>query len=746
MSIFICTDYRGFKTMDPEKLVEQLINELRKDSKNLSEIVKRELSKVKGLRDFTKFESELKKSTKTLKENNDLNDDQIDQIEKLLDKRRDLLASEDKLSKAFGRTFQQLGVGASKAAIWGENTATASEFIKRFSDAAYKGTGKLSDLGSALEVFGPLGQRLNALLGRIDTNVDAFRTLAQTGASFGQSIIALRNAASSAGLPLVDFVNLVADGRETLAAFFGSTSAGALEFGRLANEFRRTNREALAPLGFTVDEINDVLLTNLNLARRTGMFERETVNSNIQSSRVLALEMDRLAKLTGQQRSTLTKQIEAGLSNEKFLARLNEVTPEVRRSLSLFQASISDLAPELATGLQDLIANSGVPVTAAAMELAQNVPQLGDIIRQLESGSINTEQALIAFRNIAKDASISLAGVAKTGTVEFTRLYGGINKVASLELDRLKVLEEQNKSEAFTKATTQFEDASKRLAGMTQSFETAFFDAMAPIIGGGANTLNASLDGLSGVIKGMPDGLKATLFGFGQVLGGIVDFAKQQGAIVGAVATGTFLGNIKANGLGGALGSIGKTAGRVGGIGAGLTGLTASYQLAKTGQTAGEKALGIAGGAASGALTGAMIGSMVPVIGTAVGAIVGGIIGASTSAYGAAARDTGTLGETGFYAETMNRRVNVEKGERVLSPGETQEYQASVTGAAALENAIASLNTQMGSVNSNLDKLYAVGRDSVNRLNTLVNLSAIGNENTSKTNKRLAETSSNMLT
>jgi chemotaxis protein histidine kinase CheA len=729
--------------MDPEKLVEQLIDQLKKDRTNLTKVVSAELSKVKGLRDFTKFESELKKSAKNLKENNDLNDQEIDQIEKLLDKRRDLMASEDKLSRAFGKAFVQMGTNATKSIAYGNAAGTATEFVQKFASAAGRGSGKLSDLGESLEAFGVVGERLNQLLKRIDNNIEAFRTLSQTGASFGQSIIGLRNAAAEAGLPVTDFVNLIADGRETLAALFGSTTAGAREFAGLANAFRRTNRDVLAPLGFTVEEVNDLLLTNLNISRRTGIFQNQSVMDNIISSRQFAIELDRLAKLTGQQRSELAKNIEQSLNNERFLARLNELDKDTRDSFLRFNSVIEGAAPELGAGLQDLIATSGVPVTEAAMELFQNIPQLGDIIRQLESGQIDTFEALELVKDAAKDSNIALAGVAKTGTVDFTRLFAAINKVASLELDRAAVLAEQAESEAFTQGVTAFEDASKRLAGVTSQFETSFFDVLGPIIGTGADGLNFALDKVGDQIKDLPTGVKATLFAFGQVLGGIVDFAKQQGAIIGAVATGTYLGNLKAGG--GFMGKSGKFIGRAGGATLGATGLYGSYQLASQAETPGQRAMGIAGGAASGALLGATVGSLIPVIGTAVGAVLGGVLGAGTAAFGAS-RQTGTLGETGFYAETQNRMVSVERGERVLSPTENSQYQSAIASGGSLQTALSNLDTQMSSLNGNITKLYQVNANSLDRLNNLVSLTVIGNDRTNITNKRLADVGQDMLT
>ena len=130
--------------------------------------------------------------------------------------------------------------------------------------AAFEGSGNISaftdNLGSTI---GFLGKRL-------DTNIETFRQLSQVGGNFGKSIVDLRLAARDAALPLDDFAKLVASNSGNLAALFGSTSQGAKQIARLGAETRRLGIDRLAPLGFTVDEINETLLLNLDSQRRTG--------------------------------------------------------------------------------------------------------------------------------------------------------------------------------------------------------------------------------------------------------------------------------------------------------------------------------------------------------------------------------------------------------------------------------------------------------------------------------------------
>ena len=129
--------------------------------------------------------------------------------------------------------------------------------------AAFEGQGSISAFTD--NVFG-----LQTLGNRLDVNIETFRQLSQTGANFGQSIVALRTAAADAALPLDDFASLVASNSQNLAALFGSTTQGAQRIAELGRVTREVGIERLAPLGLTVDEINETLLLNLDSQRRTG--------------------------------------------------------------------------------------------------------------------------------------------------------------------------------------------------------------------------------------------------------------------------------------------------------------------------------------------------------------------------------------------------------------------------------------------------------------------------------------------
>ena len=281
--------------------------------------------------------------------------------------------------------------------------------------AAFEGQGSISAFTDNIKGLGFIGNRL-------DVNIETFRQLSQSGANFGKSIVDLRLAAAEAALPLDDFASLVANNSQNLAALFGSTTQGARGIAELGRITREVGIDRLAPLGFTVDEINETLLLNLDSQRRTGILNRLTDAQRRDSAISFAEQLDRLAKLTGQQRDELRAQIEQQKANERFQAALQGQTDATRQRLQAFAGTVAGISPELAEGFQDLIANAGVPVTESALALVQNIPGARAVINDLIAGVVTSEEALVRIRDISAGSIDRFRQATVTGQVEFLRL------------------------------------------------------------------------------------------------------------------------------------------------------------------------------------------------------------------------------------------------------------------------------------------------------------------------------------
>ena len=235
------------------------------------------------------------------------------QLKQFLDKK-----NFKKLEAGLGLTEKQLkelqpAVRDSIAAFdqLGENIRDASSATIGIAKAFYKGEGTISSYTENLSgKFGLFGDTIAGTGRLLDTNIEMFRQLSKTGANFGQSIIQLRTAAANAALPLDDFVQLVGANSQALAALSGSATQGAEFIAGLGNALRTDAVPQLATLGFTVDEINETLLLNLDRQRRFGTLDRNATQFNIDSAIRFGKQLDSLSKLTGIQRDQLRANIE----------------------------------------------------------------------------------------------------------------------------------------------------------------------------------------------------------------------------------------------------------------------------------------------------------------------------------------------------------------------------------------------------------------------------------------------------
>jgi len=717
---------------DQAKEITRLISELRK-APILS------ASQIKRVNDS------LTSLTKNLKLNEGDQKKLNEVISDLLDAKRKELEATKTLNNRFYTLFRSFGKNELAAQSAADAFTGAAETTVKLGKAAYKGTGTLTEFTEAFkDRLGLIGIGLQNFGNFADTSLDAFRTLSNVGANFGQNLFALRETAASAALPLQDFVKLISANSESLALLYGNTTQGAKRFSQLSEQFRRTSIERLAPLGFTVDQLNEVLLTTLTLQRRTGNFVEDSAQDQIASAERLGVELDKLSKLTGQQRTALAKQIESQLANERFTAFLTTQTGEAGQRLSAFAASINGLAPGLTEGFQDLIANSGVPVTESARMLVQNIPEASGIIQQLTAGTIDSVQALKLLRDAAQRSNKSLAGVAVTGQVGFARLFSEVGKLANAKLNETELTDEQREAQKkATESLALFEDSTKRLSASFQSIETGFYTVLGGFIGTTGNQLNNGIKGIADNIDKLDNGTKALLF-MSKTIGG---FFLDKGGQIAIHAAGTAAGiRLAGGGMGGAGGVGDLLGGKIGTglkIGAGLgaaAGMAGGTAMAYQADTTGGKAAGIGTSLVSGAVLGGTIGSMFGPGGTAIGAIIGGVGGLVSGGIGAATgadikpvekRATGTYGELGLPFEPKTSMLHVEAGERVLNRQETQEYNKEGQSAAQY----AQLTSQMTQYNMTAKEALELQKANYKALNTLVSINAATEKNTKKTSK-----------
>lgn len=731
--------------------IQDLINKVKRDKtgKNAgvssSEVtaLAKGLAKAASTTELRRLNQEYTNLIKSAKLSTKAEAESIKVLNELTDAQEKTIKASQDLDEKFFQLARSTGASTIQAQRFADRAKSTRGVLGKLGDAAHAGTGKISDYTDSFKGLGPIGGFIADIGHRLESNIDNYRTLANTGATFNKSLIELRETAASAGLPISDFVNLIKSNSENLASLYGSTTLGARGFARLSEAFRQTSVEQLMPLGLTVDELNENLLTSITLQRRLGVFDQNATQENVKAATNLSLEMDKLAKLTGQQRSAMAKQLEAQLSNARFNAFLGSQTEETRQRLQVFAAGISEISPSFKTGLEDLIANAGVPVTDAARDLAMSMPGIDGIVKQLTAGSIDMGTAMTLMQGSAKRSQELFRGVAQTGQVAFIdNLFPGVNSLATKVLDLSAVTDEQRaQADATTKSLAQFQDASKRVSSAFQSIETGFFATIGDVLGPAGTGLNKGMNSLATGISGLSDTSKALLYVSHQFGSWFMDKASQ----ILTTSLGVAAGIRMAGPMGGiGMGTVGRVAGRAGLAGLGAATALGGAGLAGSAETSGGKALGIGTAALGGALTGAQIGLLFGPAGAAIGGVLGGLAGAGLGAVTASGnksgegRLSGTLGETGYRFEPKTTSLTVHKGETVLNPQEAKAYASDTDGNNMLKAELIKFNT---TAQSTLEVQKSVEK----QISRLVNINANTEKNTEKSNKKLDQLGNSLV-
>ena len=369
---------------------------------------------------------------KQLKDNNLLTKEQNEQIDRNIEAIKASTKEQNKAGKGVmsftGMVFKAvkfLGKLVLGAAEIGANFGKTSSNIKSFNDAVEAGFDNIPYLGAALKKLAP----------EIDDNVQLFKGLAQSGASFGSSITRLRMIAYDAGMPLLQFQELIQNNSTTLARLFGSVDDGIPQIAGLGRALRRFTEQELAQFGITMDETNEFLTTFAELERARGRAGQLSQAQLLEGTKEYAKNLVLLSKLTGESVTELDKRNKSLAADGVFQTKLAQMDADqaerVRQALNLLPASARQAAKEI-IGL-------GVPVGDAGRMLEVfSGGKFGDTLKALMEG---TEVDLLEVSNVFKqmgtdivnsgDAAASAALAGNTGMVELLNIASQLSGKAA---------------------------------------------------------------------------------------------------------------------------------------------------------------------------------------------------------------------------------------------------------------------------------------------------------------------------
>ena len=258
------------------------------------------------------------------------------------------------------------------------------------------GGSQLSDFTRHLPI-GPL----QGLVEAVDGQVESFRQLSSSGATFGNDMFELQRVAGQSAIPIADMTAMIQENGMALKLFGSTVGSGTRNFGRISKEFRQSTvgRDLMA-MGFSTQELNENLLAYSETMQTTGNRERMSTQQLLAGTAAYSKQLDAVAKLTGKSR----KQLEEEMRQKNMDIRVQMAQSKMT----------SDQVAQFGTNLRQAGAHSA-GFEAALVDMADNL-QHDPVTAQLSNMSETFRENAANIKNMsAEEYNAFAAQVRKEG-------------------------------------------------------------------------------------------------------------------------------------------------------------------------------------------------------------------------------------------------------------------------------------------------------------------------------------------
>lgn len=295
-------------------------------------------AEAQAIRESTKATQSTAVASKAYQQTIDNVSGSMEEFEKQTVSLMDRFRSAGAAALSFGR-----GVGNSLRGIQ-EDGSGLGGFLKETGEQTSKLAGAIPVVGKAL---GAAATGITAagavLIGSFDKTVAGFTQITQSGASFGGSMIAMRQAATQGGMSFTEFADVISKNSKGLAAFGGGATQGAKAFSEVARAGGDFSRDLLAT-GLSIKDQKEFFADFMGNMAESGM--------TIQS---FGGDFNRVAATAVKYRKDL--QILSEITGQS--AEEQQANAKALQQDAAFQAQMATMQPEAASALKAVMQNLG---------------------------------------------------------------------------------------------------------------------------------------------------------------------------------------------------------------------------------------------------------------------------------------------------------------------------------------------------------------------------------------------------
>jgi hypothetical protein len=331
-------------------------------------------------------------------------------------------------------------------------------------------------LESAARIIPVFGGFFAPIMAAMEKSTNAFFTVAESGATFGNSVNGLAAAASGAGMTMEKYAALIAKNSESMALLGGNTEDGAQRFAQLGKQMRNSGfMGSLNNMGFTTEQVNQGMAGYI---KNLGMQNKLSGKSNadlVAGTKAYLTELDLTAKVTGQTRKDAEEARNKLLNDAQFQAKVSNMS---EKAGAAFMNTVERLPKPLQDIAKDIMV-TGTATTEESQKFSATMPKSAELMRKFaeitnKGGTISADmqnQLRETMRVEGETAKIQYADQGKYNK-EMGSTYMTYVAAANMQKDAIKsATEAQAKAAKSTDALAAATEANKRrIAEVSNAF------------------------------------------------------------------------------------------------------------------------------------------------------------------------------------------------------------------------------------------------------------------------------------
>ncbi len=292
------------------------------------------------------------------------------------------------------RAIEGAGWGGKGLGIIGEIFGKLGGPLKGFAEVGHRVVRNLDQIDGSFKSLSNILFDNTGVMGSVTAMMDQYvkrvRDLSNVGLGLNAQLVTLANSSADAGLTIDNFSRIITSNGLTIRTLGDSALESAQRFGKLSQQVQ-LNLGRMGMFGMRQDEINDLLIGQIEIARLRGLRDEQASNAARDALGRMAAEATAMAEITGRDRREILlaqQEVQGRVDLQTFLSQIGatqgqDVASDMNRRFGeLTKIMVSTYGEEGGRDMMEQLTRAAIGGSTAFMD---------DSFRQMMSMSGTTE-------------------------------------------------------------------------------------------------------------------------------------------------------------------------------------------------------------------------------------------------------------------------------------------------------------------------------------------------------------------